>query len=63
MEIFTEVKLKRVDVDGHHKLVKAKVASREHKFKAEQILMATGRRPNTANLGLEKIDLNLGFTF
>lgn len=60
IEIHTKVKLKSIRQKGNEKIVKAIVDGEENKFKAEQILMALGRRPNTSNVGVEEIGLSLG---
>ncbi len=60
IEVCTKVKLESIRQEGREKIVKAIVAREEREFKAEQILMATGRRPNTKNMGLEEIGIELG---
>lgn len=60
IEISTKVKLKSIHQSGNEKIVKAIIDGEDREFKAEQILMATGRRPNTSDLGLEKIGIKLG---
>ncbi len=60
IEICTKVKLKSIHQEGNEKTVKAIVDGEDREFKAEQILMAAGRRPNTSDLGLEKMGVKLG---
>ncbi len=60
IEICTKVKLKSIHQEGNEKTVKAIVDGEDREFKAEQILMATGRRPNTSDIGLEKMGVKLG---
>ncbi|MFQ5919769.1 MAG: mercury(II) reductase [Thermoplasmata archaeon] len=42
------------------KVVVARVAGKSEQFSADAILMATGRRPNTSELGLKRIGVDLG---
>ena len=60
IEICTKVTLKSIHQEGNEKTVKAIVDGEDREFKAEQILMATGRRPNTSDIGLEKTGVKLG---
>lgn len=60
IEICTKVKLVSIRQESNEKLVKAIVDGEERESKAEQILIATGRRPNTKNMGLEEIGIELG---
>ena len=60
MEIVTGVDIQRVgDVDGTV-IVEAKVEGNLRSFQASRILIATGREPNTSDLGLEEngVELN-----
>ncbi len=60
IEICTKVKIQNIHQEGNEKIVKAIVDGEDREFKAEQILMATGRRPNTSDMGLEKMGVKLG---
>ncbi|MFQ5834711.1 MAG: mercury(II) reductase [bacterium] len=60
IEICTKVRVKSVKQDGNKKMVRAIVNGKERFYRAEQLLVATGRKPNTLNLGLEKLGVNLG---
>lgn len=60
IEICTKVKLKSIHQSENEKIVKAIVNGEDREFKAEHVLMATGRKPNTSDIGLEKIDIKLG---
>jgi len=60
IEICTKVEVKSIEQKGSEKIVKAVVDGREKTYNAEQLLLATGRRPNTADLGLEKLGIKLG---
>ncbi|MFQ5803395.1 MAG: mercury(II) reductase [Candidatus Methylomirabilales bacterium] len=60
VQIETQVQPEAVRQQDGHKVVVAQVAGRTKEFLAEEILMATGRRPNTQDLGLEAIGVKLG---
>lgn len=60
IEIVTGVNVQEVwQKNGSSKFVKASVNKEEKVFEAEQLLMATGRRPNTADLHLENAGVKL----
>lgn len=59
IEIWTRVGIKSVGQEGKEIIVKTEVEGKEKKFKGERLLVATGRRPNTSNLGLEKSGVKL----
>jgi len=63
IEIHTSVETKEVDEKGGMKIVKCDIEGKEKEFEAEQILMATGRKPNTDDIGLEKagVEIEKGF--
>ena len=60
IEIYTNAKIIEIENDGSEKIIKVLLNNDESTFKAEHILIAAGRKPNTHNLGLEKIGINLG---
>jgi len=60
IEIITGVEVKKVTQKGREKIVKTILKGKEVTFTGEHLLVATGRRPNTANLGLEKLGIRLG---
>ena len=60
IEIYTNAKIIEIENDGSEKIIKVLHNNDESTFKAEHILIAAGRKPNTHNLGLEKIGINLG---
>lgn len=60
IEICTNVEIKSIRQEGEDKIVKAAVKGEERIFEGKLLLIATGRRPNTSNLGLEKTDVKLG---
>jgi len=51
--INTNARITRVEPDGDRRLLMAKVDGTQRRFAVDQILVATGRRPNTAGLGLD----------
>ncbi len=53
------VKVLRVEREGEHRTVVFEKDGTEHRAECEQVLMATGRRPNTAGLGLDKAGVEL----
>jgi mercuric reductase len=53
IEVVTGVDVKEAWQKNSSKFVKASVNGKERTFEAEQLLMATGRKPNTADLHLE----------
>ncbi len=60
VRILTQARPTEVRNEAGEKVVAAKVAGTTKEFRAEEILMATGRRPNTAELRLESIGVKLG---
>ncbi len=60
IEICTGVEAKGVRQEGKEKVVNAVVSGEERVYRGEQLLIATGRRPNTSRLGLEKLGIKLG---
>ncbi|MFW9879108.1 MAG: mercury(II) reductase [Candidatus Thorarchaeota archaeon] len=60
IEIYTNAKIIEIENDSSEKIIKLLIKNEESSFKAEHILIAAGRKPNTHNLGLEKVDINLG---
>jgi len=59
IEIVTDVHTERIDRDDDQRFVRASVNGQEKVFRAEQILMALGREPQTAGLGLEDVGVEL----
>ncbi len=60
VEILTRAQPEKVRNEKGTKVVVATVAGSTKEFRAEEILMATGRRPNTAALGLKRVGVELG---
>lgn len=56
----TSVRVERISRDNGHVIVHARVGGEERRFSAERILCATGRRPITADMGLEAVGIGLG---
>ncbi len=54
INIQTNVSLKRVKKEKDNIVVRTLVGGEKREFEAEKLLMSTGRKPNTADLGLEK---------
>ncbi len=59
LAIETDAQVVRVRREGSGVVVTARVgpgrAARERQFRAEKLLVATGRKPNTENIGLEQV--------
>jgi len=53
LAVHVGVEVQRVDYRASRFLVNALIAGKAHVFEADQVLVATGRRPNTAGFGLE----------
>ena len=63
IEIYTSVETKEINEENEMKIVDCLVDGKEMRFEAEQILMATGRKPNTEGIGLDKagVETERGF--
>jgi mercuric reductase len=59
LEIHTDVTAFRVERDGREVMIHVRQGSLTGEFRAERLLVATGRRANTADLGLEAAGVNL----
>jgi mercuric reductase len=59
INIQTNVILKSVRKENGNIVVSAMVGGEKREFEAEKLLMSTGRRPNTADLGLDKAGVNV----
>lgn len=60
IEICTDVEIRSVRQEGKEKIVHAVVNGQEKTFQGEKLLIATGRKSNTSNLGLDKLGVKLG---
>jgi mercuric reductase len=59
IKIKTGVQVKQVDEKNEEKVVVARANGREFEVRGDELLMATGREPNTKDLGLELIGVRL----
>jgi mercuric reductase len=59
IKIKTGVQVKRVDEKNGEKVVVAGNNGREFELRADELLMATGREPNTKELGLDAVGVRL----
>jgi mercuric reductase len=60
LTLVTSAQTQRVEHDGREYRLHVKLADgSETAFEAEELLVATGRRPNTANLGLEAVGVEV----
>lgn len=59
IEIYTGMTPTRVDRDGNEIVVHVRHGSLEGQLRAERVLVATGRRPNTSDIGLERVGVHL----
>jgi mercuric reductase len=59
VDIHTGASIKRIGKKGYQKIVTALIDGREKTFEAEELLLATGRRPNTKDLALENAGVRL----
>ncbi len=57
--IITGVRITAVRTDGEEKVILAEVNGEAREFRAQEILMATGRTANTEELGLEDVGVDL----
>lgn len=59
IEVCTGVDVTGVREEDGLKVVEAEVRGERRSYRAEALLVATGRRPNTAGMGLEKVGVKL----
>ncbi len=52
--IYTSANVARVSTDGEKRVIHLDVGAEQQDVTVDQVLVATGRRPNTSDLGLEK---------
>ena len=60
VKVYTETKATKVEVKGGKKIVHAYRNGEMLKFEVDEILVATGRRPNTDKLNLDKVNVKTG---
>jgi mercuric reductase len=59
IEIHTGARVRQVESDSSGKRVIAEIDGKERAFSGEQLLVATGLRPNTKDVGLKKVGVQL----
>lgn len=59
MEIRTGVTVRKIERDGETLRVFAEAAGLEAMIECDRVLVATGRRPNTQNMGFAEVGLNM----
>ncbi|MHA1975230.1 MAG: mercury(II) reductase [Candidatus Hodarchaeales archaeon] len=59
LKIYTNVKIQRVTSDMELKVIVASISGKKTTLMANEILLAVGKDPNTKNMGLEKVGVNL----
>lgn len=52
-QVHTPARVTQVERDGDRRVLVADIGGEQRRFAVDQILVATGRRPNTADLGLD----------
>jgi mercuric reductase len=55
VNLVTGLQVRRVFLEGSHVVVVGQKGGAEQRFRADRLLVATGRAPNTDDLGLEKV--------
>lgn len=54
IQVLTEALVKKIDVENGKAIITFERKGTENRLEAEKVLVATGRRPNTAGIGLEE---------
>jgi mercuric reductase len=57
--VLTGVQVERLSREGQTRVVHARLMGQQREFRADQVLMALGRHPNTHGLGLEHVGVTL----
>ncbi|MBI3764827.1 MAG: mercury(II) reductase [Chloroflexi bacterium] len=57
--VVTGVQVERIEREGDQRAVHVRVQGRPHVYRAEQVLMALGREPNTDGMGLDVLGVEL----
>lgn len=60
IKLYTSAPVLRVALDGEQKVVTAHSGGEEMTFRAQELLIAAGRKPNVRGLNLEAVGLELG---
>ncbi|MGZ4910147.1 MAG: mercury(II) reductase [Halobacteriota archaeon] len=58
--IYTKVQIARIHDNGNKMVVTTLFEGKERTFEGDEVLIATGRRPNTSTFGLERVGVRLG---
>lgn len=59
--IIGSVMMRSVRKEGMHVLATIETEGKQHALRAENLLLATGRRPDSDNIGIEKTGVKLGY--
>ena len=59
INVLTQHRLLRFFIEDNQKILEAEHSGELRKFEFDEVLIATGRKPNTENFGLEKLNLAL----
>lgn len=59
IEVVAGVQVEHIDLEDGRRVVHARVGERAELFRAEQLLMAMGREPQTAGMGLEQVGVEV----
>jgi mercuric reductase len=60
IKIVNDASIRSVRHDGNEVVVAAQIENETREFKAEKLLIATGRRPNSDNIAIEKAGVEVG---
>jgi mercuric reductase len=57
--VIVDAQVERLEREGDTRVVHASVMGQTKEFRADQVVMALGRKPNTSGMGLENMDVEL----
>jgi mercuric reductase len=57
--VITGAQVEQLERDSETRVVHASVMGQKREFRSDQVLLALGRKPNTADMGLEHLDIEL----
>ena len=60
IRVVTGATVRAVRVDGNEVIATVEIGNNSREFRAEKLLVATGRRPNTDNIAIEKAGVSTG---
>ncbi|MBA4185086.1 MAG: FAD-dependent oxidoreductase, partial [Acidobacteria bacterium] len=60
IRVVTDATVRAVRVDGNEVIATVQIGNDSREFRAEKLLVATGRRPNTDNIAIEKAGVSTG---